>query len=92
MKGKIEEAIKEYREYAESQGISLNPDEKVVQALVKGLLEREEKFGARFCPCRRITGNQEEDKKIICPCFYHLQEIKDNGKCLCGLFVRKIIK
>ena len=85
-------SIQEYQEYAEKNGLSLNPDKKVVEAIVKSLLEREKKFGARYCPCRKITGNQEEDKKIICPCFYHLQEIQEKGRCLCGLFVRKIVK
>jgi len=89
---KTNKLIEECGEYAEKQGFSLNPDKRVVEILVKGLLEKEEKFGARFCPCRKITGSQEEDKKIICPCAYHRQEIKEQGRCLCGLFVKKIIK
>jgi len=85
----IKEIIQEYREYAKKQGFLLNPEQNVVENIAKGLLEREQKFGKRFCPCRRITGNKEEDEKIICPCFWHLQEIKEKGKCLCGLFVRE---
>ena len=84
-----EELIKEYKEHAKRQGILLNPDKEVTETIIRGLLQREEKFGQRFCPCRRITGNQEEDKKIICPCFWHLEEIKERGRCLCGLFVKK---
>jgi ferredoxin-thioredoxin reductase catalytic subunit len=89
---RADKLIKEYKEYAKKQGFSLNPDERAVEVLVKSLLEREEKFGARFCPCRRITEDREENKKIICPCTYHQREIKEQGRCLCGLFVRKIIK
>jgi len=92
MEEKINKLIKEYGEYAEKQGFSLNPDKRVVEAIVKGLLLREEKFGARFCPCRKISGDREEDKKIVCPCVYHLEELARDGKCLCGLFVKKIIE
>lgn len=85
---KFEELIKEYEEYAEENGIRLNPDRAVVERIVKGLLEREKQLGSRFCPCRRVTGNQKEDKKIICPCQYHLAEIEKDGHCHCGLFVK----
>ena len=86
---KIEKAIQEYSRYAKKNGFLLNPDKKITEGLVRALLEKEEKLGARFCPCRRITGNQEEDEKIICPCFWHFQEIKEKGRCLCGLFVKQ---
>lgn len=84
--------IQEYRAYAESQGFSLNPNQEIVEGLVRSLLEKERKLGKRFCPCRQLTLDQKEDQKIICPCFYHSQEIKEQGHCLCGLFVKKIIK
>jgi len=83
-----EELIKQYENYAQANGLKLNPDIKIVEAIVKGLLMKEEKFGARYCPCRRVTGDKEEDKKIICPCIYHKEEIKKEGHCLCNLFVR----
>lgn len=31
------------------------------------------------CPCRMIP--------TLCPCEYHEEEIKENGRCYCGLFV-----
>jgi ferredoxin-thioredoxin reductase catalytic subunit len=84
------EQLKErMRRYAESQGFQLNPDEKIVGFVIQGLLRNEEKFSYRYCPCRAITGDPERDKKIICPCAYHKDEIKRVGHCLCGLFVRK---
>ena len=33
------------------------------------------------CPCRI--------KFTQCPCSYHLDEVKDLGRCHCGLFLRK---
>lgn len=86
---KIEEIIANYEKYAAENGIKLNPNKKVVEGIIKGLLLNEEKYGARYCPCRRVTDNVEEDKKKICPCFWHKEEIEKNGRCLCGLFVKK---
>jgi ferredoxin-thioredoxin reductase catalytic chain len=85
---KEEELIKKYEEYAKENGFKLNPNAKVVEGIVKGLLVREEKFGERYCPCRRATGDKEEDKKIICPCIYHKEEIEKDGQCQCSLFIK----
>ena len=85
----VEDLIFRYKAYAEKNGFCLNPDKQILGNLVKALLEREKKFGAKYCPCRRITGNQEEDKKIICPCIYHKEEIQKDGRCLCNLFLKK---
>lgn len=84
----IEKIIREYEIYAENNGFRLNPNREVVERIVKGLLEREKQLGSRYCPCRRVTGNKEEDKKIICPCVYHKEEIEKLDHCLCGLFVK----
>ena len=55
MDEKIQKLIKEYKVYAEENGFKLNPNEKIVENIVKMLLKNEENFGARYCPCRRIT-------------------------------------
>jgi ferredoxin-thioredoxin reductase catalytic subunit len=86
--GKKQGLTKEYEEYAAENGFSLNPQRKIVEGIVKSLLERDEQCGQRYCPCRRITGDKEEDKKIICPCVFHLAEIEKDGHCHCGLFVK----
>lgn len=79
----------EYKKYAENNGFRLNPDKEAVKRLIKGLLANEKKYGARYCPCRRVSGNIEEDKKKICPCQWHRQEIEKDGHCYCGLFFKK---
>jgi ferredoxin-thioredoxin reductase catalytic subunit len=83
-----ETLIEKYQEYARENGFSLNPDRTAVERIAKGLLENEKKHGFRYCPCRRMTGDKEEDKKIICPCIWHRQELEKDGHCLCGLFVK----
>ena len=84
----IEKIIKDYQEYAERNGLKLNPNREVIERLIKGMLENEKKFGERYCPCRRVTGNPEEDKSKICPCQFMRNEIEEQGHCLCGLFVK----
>jgi len=84
----IEKIIQGYQEYAEKNGFKLNPDREAVERLIKGLLANEKKYGDRYCPCRRITGNKEEDKPKICPCIWHKEEIERDGHCFCGLFVK----
>ncbi|MCK6467061.1 MAG: hypothetical protein L6Q53_02535 [Candidatus Brocadia sinica] len=74
-------------EYVTSSSCKLNPDTKIVDRVVNGLLMRKIKFGHAYCPCRLVTGDRERDKKIICPCVYHLEEIERDGECHCNLFV-----
>ncbi|MFA5368548.1 MAG: ferredoxin-thioredoxin reductase catalytic domain-containing protein [Candidatus Paceibacterota bacterium] len=85
---KIQELIQQYREYAQEKGFKLNPNEKIVEGVIKGLLLREELFGEKYCPCRKMTNDKIEDKKIICPCVYHLEEVEKDGHCYCNLFVK----
>jgi len=88
-KGEKEEMIKWYEDYAKKNGFRLNPDKEAVERLIKGLLANEKKYGARYCPCRRVTGNIEEDRPKICPCQFMRKEIEEQGHCLCGLFFKK---
>jgi len=85
---KVEKLKKEYSEYAKNNAFQLNPDEKTVNRIVDGLLRNEEKYGEKYCPCRRVAGNKEEDAKKICPCFWHKDEIKKDGHCFCNLYTK----
>jgi carbon-monoxide dehydrogenase catalytic subunit len=84
--------LKISQEYAKKAGFALNKDKKQLAYVIKGLKANEDKYGERYCPCRVVTGNFEEDRIIICPCIYHKQEIKDMGHCLCRLFFDKNFK
>lgn len=85
---KVDALKKEFAEYAKNNGIKLNPDEKVVERIIDGLLKNEEKYGEKYCPCRRVSGDKEEDKKKICPCIWHKDEIEKDGHCFCRLYVK----
>jgi len=86
--GIIEELMEKYSKYAEENGFKLNPDKQTTERVIKGLLENEKKHGQKYCPCRRVTGDKEEDSKKICPCIWHKDEINKDGHCLCRLYVR----
>jgi len=68
--------------------MKLNPDKKIVEGIMAGLSANEKKYGKRYCPCRRVTGNTKEDVKKICPCFWCEQEVEKDGHCLCNLYVK----
>ncbi|MFH1431562.1 MAG: ferredoxin-thioredoxin reductase catalytic domain-containing protein [Nanoarchaeota archaeon] len=89
MKKELEKISKSSKEYADKAELKLNPDKKIRAFVLAGLAKRKIKFGEYYCPCRVVSGNKEEDKKKICPCFWHLDEIKKDGHCLCKLFFKK---
>ena len=88
MEENFDEMIQEYEVYAEKNNLKLNPDRKVLERIMKGLLANEAKHGEKYCPCRRVVGNKEEDSKKICPCSWHKDEVEKDGHCFCNLFVK----
>lgn len=89
-KAKIESEIRaQLQDFIGHSQYMFNPDTPAVENIIKGLTIRKIKTGYAYCPCRVVTGNVEEDAKIICPCIYHEEEIEKQGICHCGLFVGK---
>lgn len=84
----VEKILTWAEKYAARSGFRVNPDREQARLIALGLLKNQEKYGKRYCPCRVVTGNAEEDRKIICPCAYHKDEIAAQGQCHCGLFVK----
>ncbi len=78
-----------FEEHAVKYKIALNPDKKRVKWIVEKLFSNDEKYGQRLCPCRPPAGDIERDRLIICPCVYHLDEVRLLGKCLCLLFTKR---
>ena len=80
----VEQEIEEWaRKYAKEQGWQLNPDEKKLNIVIRGLARNQGKFGERYCPCRLRTGDKAKDAEIICPCIYHKDEVSRDGCCHC---------
>ena len=76
-------------EYAKKNGWVLNPDKKILDTVIRGLVRNRKKFGEQYCPCRLRSGDDEKDRAIICPCIYHRDEIAKDGHCHCQLYFRK---
>lgn len=75
--------------YLEGKSYRLNPETETLNAILGAILKRREKFGEDYCPCRRVTGDKEQDKAIICPCIYHEDELAKDGACHCQLFTSR---
>ncbi|MBP2146388.1 ferredoxin-thioredoxin reductase catalytic subunit [Methanofollis sp. W23] len=89
MQEELEEQILAWaKEYAQKNGWNLNPDEKQLRTVIKGLARNTLRFGEQYCPCRLRSGDTEEDRKIICPCIYHRDEVEGDGHCHCNLFFK----
>ena len=78
--------LKWAQDFAVSHGWRVNPNEKQLGAVIKGLARNTIRFGEQYCPCRMRTGDLDKDKEIICPCIFHEDEIANDGYCHCRLF------
>lgn len=79
-----EQLTRKLQEHADKNKIKLNPDRKILNGVISGLMKNQESFGEVYCPCRPIRSAE-----TICPCAFHKKEIKETGHCLCRLFVKK---
>lgn len=76
------------RKYAQQEKWVLNPDDRKLEVVIRGLGRNKRKFGERYCPCRLRSGDPDRDREIICPCAFHRDEIEKDGSCHCHLFFR----
>jgi ferredoxin-thioredoxin reductase catalytic subunit len=67
----------------------LNPDPVTVEHVEAGLARNLVQYGHWYCPCRDVTGDAEQDRKNICPCPQHHDDIARDGVCECGIFVSR---
>lgn len=84
--------LKAIEKFAERNPFQINPDKKKVKILLEGILNNEKNHGMKYCPCRLISKNFEEDLTLVCPCNFRIHETykdREDGECWCGLFVRR---
>jgi ferredoxin-thioredoxin reductase catalytic subunit len=84
-----QEILEKSRQHAKTAGLSLNPDKKQLELMIKALAANKKLHGKAYCPCRALTGEPVQDTQIICPCSYHWEEVKKDGHCKCRLFWKK---
>lgn len=88
-KAKFRQAIEEFASKNEFQ---VNPDTEKVNMLIEGVFNCDKNHGMKYCPCRLIAKDFEEDLKLVCPCNFLIHETykdKEDGECWCGLFIRR---
>ena len=72
--------------YRQRSGFRFNPDAQVVEDILSGLAARQRITGKAYCPCRATSGDVKADARMVCPCFWHRDEIAHDGMCHCRLF------
>ncbi len=75
------------RRYVAQGRYVLNPDPVTVEHVLAGLTRNLIQHGRWYCPCREVTGDPERDRRSICPCPQHHEDIARDGACECGIFV-----
>ncbi len=79
-------------EFAKNNEFQVNPNAEKVNMLIDGVFSCDENHGMKYCPCRLIAKDFEEDLKLVCPCNFLIHDTykgKEDGECWCGLFVRR---
>ncbi len=78
--------------FAKNNEFQVNPNTEKVNMLIEGVFNCDKNHGMKYCPCRLISKDFEEDLKLVCPCNFLIHETykhKEDGECWCGLFVRR---
>ena len=81
---------KNWETFTENNDFRLNPDGKHVDMVADGVLANEKQCGRRLCPCRLRDGTRKGDLGLLCPCNFKAQGCwRAEGRCWCGLFVKR---
>lgn len=83
----LEEVRRRAERYAKRSGLRLQSDQAQLDYVLHGLARNLLQYGRAYCPCREVTGNPDADRRNICPCRTHREEIEQSGQCECGLYV-----
>ncbi len=73
--------------YAQRSPYALFPDEVVVRNLLEKMARNLLEYGQAYCPCRPVPDDPQQNRRNICPCATHREDIARDGYCECRLFV-----
>jgi len=79
-----DEVLARAKRNAAAHKFKLNSNKKVISTLIDGLIHNKHQNGEYYCPCKIMTGDKEKDAENICMC----REAREDGRCVCGLFVK----
>lgn len=85
----VDEARKRAERDATRNRMHLCPVPDLLEDLLKGLADNEERYGYPSCPCRIASGDLETDRDILCPCDYRDPDVEEYGQCYCALYVNE---
>ena len=74
--------------FADRNGYRVNPHWMMNTNLRLWLVESEETFGKRYCPCFEPSDDDALNRTLVCPCRYMDKDIATKGTCHCVLFGR----
>ncbi|MCX6077118.1 MAG: hypothetical protein NTW78_09590 [Campylobacterales bacterium] len=74
------------KKFAKQKNYAINPSWMMSTNLEIWLSELEATFGKRYCPCFEPSNDTDLNKKMLCPCEFIEDEIKEYGTCHCALF------
>ncbi len=84
------ELRKVWQNFTDNNDFMLNTDEEMVDMVVEGVLGNEQQYGLKLCPCRLRDETRKRDLELICPCNFKSQDVwKKEGRCWCGLFIKR---
>jgi ferredoxin-thioredoxin reductase catalytic chain len=84
------EVMAAWADFAAPNDFRLNPDREHVATVLEGVLASQQVCGLRLCPCRLRDGSRERDLELLCPCNFKRHDTwRGEGRCWCGLFVKK---
>ncbi|HJJ75838.1 MAG TPA: ferredoxin:thioredoxin reductase [Methanocorpusculum sp.] len=89
IKAKAEEIYPAVLRVAEVKGWGINENKDIADSIVEGLARNVLLRGKKYCPCVLPSGDEEEDKKYICPCRNSAKDVEETGHCHCYLYMRK---
>jgi len=85
-----EEIAQAWQSFTENNNFRLNPDPEHVATCLDGVLASQERLGLRLCPCRLRDDTRQRDLELLCPCNFKRHDTwYEEGRCWCGLFVRR---
>jgi ferredoxin-thioredoxin reductase catalytic subunit len=87
-----EDFVRAIEKFTEGNEFQVCPDQEKMDMLLEGIFDNEHNHGLKYCPCRLMAKDFEQDSKIVCPCNFLIHETykgKEKGECWCGLFIRR---
>lgn len=89
IKAVAEEIRPSIERVAEHKGWVLNENKDIADSVIEGLARNKILHGKRYCPCRILSADEENDRQYLCPCKGSAEDVENVGHCHCYLYFKK---